>query len=86
MAKRIQFSMHGGPDVLEYREFEPAAPGPQDVRVRNAAIGLNFIDIYHRSGLYPPPSLPSGLGSEGAGSVEAVGSEVRDFQVGDRVA
>lgn len=86
MAKRIQFSMHGGPDVLEYRDFEPAAPGPQDVRVRNAAIGLNFIDTYHRSGLYPPPSLPSGLGSEGAGSVEAVGSEVRDFQVGDRVA
>ncbi|WP_412779111.1 alcohol dehydrogenase catalytic domain-containing protein, partial [Pseudomonas syringae pv. coryli] len=72
MAKRIQFSAVGGPEVLEYVDFEPEAPGPQAVVVRNKAIGLNFIDTYYRSGLYPTP-LPSGLGAEGAGGVEAVG-------------
>ena len=76
MAKRIQFSAHGGPEVLEYVDYTPAEPGPQQVRVRNAAIGLNFIDTYYRSGLYAPPALPSGLGAEGAGVVDAVGSEV----------
>lgn len=86
MAKRIQFRTIGGPDVLEYVDFEPGEPGPQQVRVRNKAIGLNFIDTYFRSGLYPAPSLPSGLGTEGAGIVEAVGSEVSQFNVGDRVA
>jgi NADPH2:quinone reductase len=86
MAKRIQFSAVGGPEVLAYVDFEPAAPGPQDVLVRNKAIGLNFIDTYYRSGLYPAPSLPSGLGTEGAGVVEAVGDEVSRFKVGDRVA
>ncbi|BAP42389.1 NADPH:quinone reductase [Pseudomonas sp. 21LCFQ02] len=85
MAKRIQFSKTGGPEVLEYVDFEPAEPGPQEVRVRNRAIGLNFIDTYYRSGLYPA-QLPSGLGNEGAGVVEAVGSEVSRFSVGDRVA
>jgi len=86
MAKRIQFRTIGGPEVLEYVDFEPAEPGPQQVRLRNKAIGLNFIDTYFRSGLYPAPSLPSGLGTEGAGIVEAVGSEVSQFKVGDRVA
>ncbi|CAI8821030.1 NADPH:quinone reductase [Pseudomonas putida] len=86
MAKRIQFRAHGGPEVLEYVDYQPAEPGPQQVRVTNKAIGLNFIDTYYRSGLYPPPALPSGLGSEGAGVVEAVGSEVTRFKVGDRVA
>lgn len=86
MAKRIQFSSHGGPEVLEYRDYQPAAPGPDEVRVQNQAIGLNFIDTYFRSGLYPPPALPSGLGTEGAGIVEAVGAQVSQFQVGDRVA
>src|SRR5476649_199226 len=86
MAKRIQFRSIGGPEVLEYVDYEPAAPGPQQVSVRNKAIGLNFIDTYFRSGLYPAPSLPSGLGTEGAGVVEAVGSEVSRFKVGDRVA
>ncbi|WP_397450723.1 NADPH:quinone reductase [Pseudomonas sp. NA-150] len=86
MAKRIQFSKVGGPEVLEYVDFEPAEPGPQQVRLRNKAIGLNFIDTYFRSGLYPAPSFPSGLGTEGAGIVEAVGSEVSQFKVGDRVA
>lgn len=86
MAKRIQFSQHGGPEVLQLVEFEPAAPGPQQVRVRNHAIGLNFIDTYFRSGLYSPPSLPSGLGTEAAGVVEAVGEGVTRLNVGDRVA
>ncbi|HWH88839.1 MAG TPA: quinone oxidoreductase [Pseudomonas sp.] len=86
MAKRIQFRAHGGPEVLEYVDYEPAAPGPNQVRVANQAIGLNFIDTYYRSGLYAPPALPSGLGSEGAGTVEAVGSDVTRFKVGDRVA
>jgi len=86
MAKRIQFSHYGGPEVLEYRDYTPAAPGPNEVRVHNQAIGLNFIDTYFRSGLYEPPSLPSSLGTEGAGIVEAVGAAVSGFQVGDRVA
>jgi NADPH2:quinone reductase len=86
MAKRIQIRAHGGPDVLEYVDYQPAEPGPHQVRVTNKAIGLNFIDTYFRSGLYPPPALPSGLGSEGAGVVDAVGSDVTRFKVGDRVA
>ncbi|WP_010222678.1 NADPH:quinone reductase [Pseudomonas donghuensis] len=86
MAKRIQFSQHGGPEVLTLVDFEPATPGPQQVRVRNQAIGLNFIDTYFRSGLYAPPSLPSGLGTEGAGVVEAVGEQVSGLKIGDRVA
>ncbi|MDD0844861.1 NADPH:quinone reductase [Pseudomonas sp. Gutcm_11s] len=86
MAKRIQFSRHGGSDVLELVDQSASEPGPQEVRVRNRAIGLNFIDTYYRSGLYQPPSLPSGLGGEGAGEVEAVGSAVSHLKVGDRVA
>lgn len=86
MAKRIQFSQHGGSEVLEYRDYQPAAPGPREVRVANKAIGLNFIDTYFRSGLYQPPALPSSLGTEGAGVVEAIGSEVEGLKVGDRVA
>ncbi|MEK1905179.1 MAG: NADPH:quinone reductase [Pseudomonas sp.] len=86
MAKRIQFSRHGGPEVLEYLDYTPAEPGPQEVRVRNRAIGLNFIDTYQRSGLYPVAAFPSGSGTEGAGEVEAVGSEVSQWRVGDRVA
>lgn len=86
MAKRIQFSRHGGPEVLEYVDVAPAEPGPHEVRIRNRAIGLNFIDTYYRSGLYKPAALPSGLGTEGAGEVEALGSAVTGLQVGDRVA
>jgi NADPH2:quinone reductase len=86
MAKRIQFSSNGGPEVLALVEFQPAEPGPLEVRVRNHAIGLNYIDTYFRSGLYPAPALPSGLGTEAAGVVEAVGAEVTTLQVGDRVA
>ncbi|WP_271409928.1 NADPH:quinone reductase [Pseudomonas sp. Q1-7] len=86
MAKRIQFTAYGGPEVLEYVDFQAAEPGPQEVRVRNRAIGLNFIDTYYRSGLYPAPNFPTSLGTEGAGEVEAVGSAVTQFKVGDRVA
>lgn len=86
MAKRIQFGSTGGPEVLEFVDFEPRQPGPQEIRVRNHAVGVNYIDNYFRSGLYPTPQLPSGLGTEAAGVVEAVGSEVDGFKVGDRVA
>jgi len=86
MSQRIQFRQHGGPEVLELIDVPVAEPGPGEVRVRNHAIGLNFIDTYFRSGLYAPPSLPSGLGNEGAGVVEAVGEGVSTFQPGDRVA
>ena len=86
MAKRIQFQAHGGPEVLEFVDYTPVEPGPQQVRVRNEAIGLNFIDTYYRSGLYPLPELPSGLGNEGAGVVDAIGSDVHNVKVGDRVA
>ncbi len=86
MSQRIQFSQHGGPEVLEQIEAEIPAPAAGEVRVRNHAIGLNFIDTYFRSGLYAPPSLPSGLGTEGAGIIEALGEGVEQWQVGDRVA
>jgi len=86
MSMRIQLSRHGGAEVLEYCAYQSAALGAQEVLVKNHAIGLNFIDIYYRSGLYPLAAFPSGLGSEGAGVVEAIGSEVNDFKVGERVA
>jgi NADPH2:quinone reductase len=85
MAKAIRFSRTGGPEVLEYVDVEVGAPGPGEARVRQHAIGVNFIDVYFRSGLYPQP-LPSGLGQEGAGVVEAVGEGVTHVKVGDRVA
>lgn len=75
----------GGPEVLEWTERDPGEPGPDEVLVRHTAVGLNFIDVYHRTGLYPldPPFTP---GVEGAGVVEAVGDGVGDLEVGDRVA
>jgi NADPH2:quinone reductase len=76
---------HGGPDKLRWEQVEVGAPGEGQVRVRNKAVGLNFVDTYQRSGLYPMP-LPFTPGSEGAGVVEAVGPKVKDFKVGDRVA
>ena len=86
MSQRIQFSQHGGPEVLELVDVPLGEPAAGEVRVRNHAIGLNFIDTYFRSGLYQPPSLPSGLGNEAAGVVEAVGAGVEGFRCGDRVA
>jgi len=85
MTKAIRISRHGGPEVMELVDVELAAPGPGQAQVRHEAIGLNFIDVYHRTGLYPQP-LPAGLGMEGAGVVEAVGEGVTDVKVGDRVA
>ena len=76
---------HGGPEVMSWEEVEVGKPGPGEVRVRNTAVGLNYIDTYHRSGLYPL-QLPMTLGSEGAGVIEAVGPRVKGFKVGDRVA
>ena len=86
MSQRIQFSQHGGPEVLEQVDAPLVEPAAGEVRVRNHAVGLNFIDTYFRGGLYLPPSLPSGLGMEGAGVVDAVGEGVDNFRVGDRVA
>jgi NADPH2:quinone reductase len=85
MAKAIRYARTGGPEVLEYVDVEVGEPGPGEARVRNHAIGLNFIDVYFRNGLYPAP-LPSGLGHEGAGVVEAVGEGVSHVKPGDRVA
>lgn len=85
MATRIEFHKHGGPDVLKAVEFTPTAPAENEIQVENKAIGINYIDTYIRSGLYPPPSLPSGLGTEAAGVVSKVGSGVTHIKVGDRV-
>jgi NADPH2:quinone reductase len=83
--KAIRIHETGGPEVMKLEEVEPQDPGKGEVRVRHKAIGLNFIDTYHRSGLYPVP-LPSGLGMEAAGVVEAVGPGVKGMKAGDRVA
>jgi NADPH2:quinone reductase len=85
MPKAIRIQQTGGPEVLQYVDIEVGKPGPGEAQVRHHAIGLNFIDCYVRSGLYPMP-LPGGLGTEGAGEVVAVGEGVTDVRVGDRVA
>src|SRR6478672_36313 len=85
MTKAIRIFKTGGPEVMEYVDVEVGEPGPGEARVRQHAIGLNFIDVYFRTGLYPQP-LPAGLGMEGAGVVEAIGEGVTEVQVGDRVA
>jgi NADPH2:quinone reductase len=83
--KAIRFSKPGGPDVLALEDIELPPPGPGQVRVRHTVIGVNFIDTYHRSGLYPVP-LPSGLGLEASGVVDALGANVQSLKIGDRVA
>ena len=85
MAKAIRMTRTGGPEVMEYVDVDVGEPGPGEARVRHAACGINFIDVYFRTGLYPQP-LPAGLGMEGAGVVEAVGEGVTEVKVGDRVA
>ncbi len=85
MSFAIRFHQTGGPEVLRWEEVSVGDPAPGEARVRHEAVGLNFIDTYHRGGLYPLP-LPSGLGREGAGVVEAVGDGVTDIKPGDRVA
>jgi NADPH2:quinone reductase len=86
MPKAIRIHQYGGPEVLCWEEVEVGDPGPGQLRVRHGAVGLNYIDIYHRTGLYPLPALPWILGMEGAGWVEAVGAGVTEFKIGDRVA
>jgi len=86
MPKAIVMEKVGGPEVLEWRGFDPGSPGPDEVRLKQEAVGLNFIDVYHRTGLYPLPKLPAVPGMEGAGVVEAVGEQVNEFARGDRVA
>ncbi len=83
--KAIRFHAAGGPEVLKLEDVELSAPGKGEVRIRHTAIGLNYIDTYHRSGLYPLP-LPSGIGLEAAGIVEEVGEGVSHLKAGDRVA
>ena len=85
MTHAIRIHRTGGPEVLSWDTFEVGDPGPGEARVRHTAVGLNFIDTYHRSGLYPLP-LPAVLGSEGAGVVTAVGPGVTEVKVGDRIA
>ena len=84
MIKAIRFEKTGGSDVLQYVDYDLPPPAKGQVQVKHTAIGVNFIDTYHRTGLYPLP-LPSGLGSEAAGTVAALGEGVTGFSVGDRV-
>ena len=86
MTKAIRIHEYGGPDVLRYEDVEIGAPGPGEVRLTQEAIGVNFIDIYHRTGLYALDSFPAVLGMEGAGTIEAVGEGVSHLTPGDRVA
>jgi NADPH2:quinone reductase len=83
--KAIRIAKTGGPEVMQLQDIALPEPGGGEVRVRHRAIGVNFIDTYHRTGLYPVP-LPSGLGQEAAGVVEGVGEGVEHLQIGDRVA
>jgi len=85
MPKSIIIKKNGGPEVLELQDINIGSPGPDEIKVVNHAIGLNYIDTYHRSGLYPLP-LPTGLGLEAAGKVEEVGSNVKEFSKGDNIA
>ena len=85
MSKSIIIKKNGGPEVLEIAEVKIGSPGPHEIKIKNLAIGLNYIDTYHRSGLYPL-TLPSGIGLEGAGKVIEIGSNVKIFNIGDDIA
>jgi NADPH2:quinone reductase len=86
MSKAIRVHEYGGPEVMRYEDVTVPEPGPGQIRVRQSAIGVNFIDIYFRSGAYKAPQLPFTPGNEGAGTVVSVGKGVTDFRVGERVA
>jgi NADPH2:quinone reductase len=85
MSHAIRIHAYGGPEVMQWEPFDPGEPGRGEALIRQTAVGLNFIDVYERTGLYPN-ALPTGLGREGAGLIEALGPGVRGFSVGDRVA
>jgi NADPH2:quinone reductase len=85
MSKAVQIRRHGGPEEMEFVDVQVGEPGPGEIRIRHKAIGLNFIDVYQRTGLYPLP-MPATLGMEGSGIVEAVGSGVTHLKAGDRAA
>src|SRR4051812_7997685 len=86
MAKAIVLHELGGPEVLTWEDVPDTAPGPGQARVRHTAIGVNYVDVYFRTGLYKAPALPFITGQEAAGVVDAVGPEVTEVKVGDRVA
>lgn len=86
MTHAIRIHAHGGPEAMRWEEISVAAPGPGEVRIRQHAVGVNYIDIYQRTGLYKLPALPAVLGMEGAGEIIAVGAGVSEFKVGCRVA
>ena len=83
--KAVSISKNGGPEVLELKDIKLEEPKSDEVLIKNKAIGLNYIDTYHRSGLYPV-ELPSNIGIEGAGIIEKIGPDIKDFNVGDKVA
>ena len=85
MTRIVKIEKTGGPEVLKLETINLGKPSPDEVTIEHKAIGLNFIDTYHRSGLYPV-ELPSGIGAEGAGTIKEIGSKVKDFSVGDNVA
>ena len=85
MTKAIIIKKPGGPEVLELKDIKLPSPGPNEIKVKNIAIGLNYIDTYHRSGLYPV-DLPSGIGLEGAGKITEIGTNVKDLNIGDNIA
>ncbi len=86
MTKAIRIHEYGGPEQLRWEDIELSPPAPDQVQIRHSAVGLNYIDVYHRTGSYPTPDLPCTPGLEAAGIVEDIGSAVKDIQVGDRVA
>ena len=85
MVKAIKITETGNANVMKFVDVELKKLAPNEVLIKNKAIGLNYIDVYHRSGTYPLP-LPTGIGLEAAGVIEEVGSDVKEFKVGDRVA
>ena len=87
MSKAVQIRKNGGPEEMEIVDVQVGEPGPGEIRIRHKAVGLNFIDVYHRTGVYPlPGGLPATPGMEGAGIVVAVADDVSEFRPGDRVA
>ena len=83
--KAVEISKNGGPEVLELKDITLDKPGNDEVTIEHKAIGLNYIDTYHRSGLYPL-KLPTGIGAEGAGTIKQIGSSVKEFKIGDKVS